>query len=84
VLRGNVSVDTNIGAVRVQLTRAPRRIDARTNVGDVHVAVPGGRYALTTQTTVGNQTIRGLVHDDNAARAIRATTRVGVVTIAGR
>jgi hypothetical protein len=81
---GDVSVDTHAGSVRIELTRAPRRIEAATRLGDVHVSVPRGAYAVSSGTRIGEQLVSGLVRDDLAARAIRATTEVGNITIEGR
>jgi hypothetical protein len=81
---GDVLVETDIGDVRVRLSRAPARIRAHSDVGDIEVSVPPGTYAVDAATDFGRETIRGLRRYDGALKKISAKTNVGDVTVQAR
>jgi hypothetical protein len=75
-------VRTDVGDVHVGLAQAPGRLAAETNVGDISLSVPHGRYAVRTVSHVGDDRVDGLVQDDSAPASIRAITDVGDVAVA--
>jgi hypothetical protein len=81
---GDARVRTNVGDVRVTLAQAPSRLSAETNVGDIALDVPRGRYAVDSVSHLGHDRVHGLVQDDTASSSIRATTDVGDIALAGR
>lgn len=80
----DANVRTDVGDVHLALALSPDRLVAESDVGDVRVEVPRGRYAVETSTDVGERSVHGLVQDERAAQAIRAATDVGDVDVEGR
>jgi hypothetical protein len=79
-----LSVTTNVGDIALDLARPAALAEARSNVGDVRVAVPPGTYAVQADTDVGERAVRGLVQDDRTSHAITARSDVGDVTVRAR
>src|SRR3954447_10574003 len=81
---GDARVRVNVGDVRVGLSAAPARFAAETNVGDISLDVPRGRYAVHTASHVGDDRVDGVVQDDAAAASIPTIPDVGDVALSGR
>lgn len=80
----DVRVTTNVGDIALDLADPGAVAEARSDVGDVDLAVPAGTYAVKAGTDVGDRAVRGLVQDDRAPRAITAQSDVGDVTVRAR
>jgi hypothetical protein len=72
------------GDVVVDTRCAPRTLFAETNVGDVHLVVPAGRYDLTTDTRTGDVHVAGVVTASGSPRIVRASTIGGDIDVQGR
>ena len=61
---------------------APRTIDINSGTGDVTIRVPGGSYAIQTDTGTGDTRFdSGIVKDPASPNAIRIDSGTGDVTI---
>jgi hypothetical protein len=80
----DVRATTHVGDVALDLARPAARVEGHSDVGDVHLTVPAGTYAVAAGTDVGERDVRGLVQDDRAARAIEAGSDVGDVSVRAR
>jgi hypothetical protein len=83
-LVSSVSIANDTGDLTASLLRRPHSITAKSKVGDVHLTVPRGTYAVELHAGLGHEKIRGVKSSDNATRAIRASTKVGDITLQGR
>jgi hypothetical protein len=80
----SVDVHSVAGDISVDTRCAPRTLFADTNVGDVDLVVPAGRYALTTDTHSGDVHVVGVVTAPGSPRIVRASTTGGDIDIQGR
>jgi len=81
----DVRVTTNAGDVRLDLARAPRRLEAHTNAGDVRVSVPAGRYAVDATTNAGDTDVdAAIVRTEDAGATIDVGTNAGDVAVLAR
>jgi len=80
----SVDVHSVAGDVVVETRCAPRTLFADTNVGDVDLVVPAGRYALTTDTRSGDVHVAGVVTAPASDRIVRASTIGGDIDVQGR
>jgi hypothetical protein len=83
-LASSVSIANDTGDLTASLLRRPHSISARSKVGDIHLTIPRGTYAVVLHAGLGREKIRGVKSSDNATRAIRASTKVGDITLQGR
>jgi hypothetical protein len=83
-LADNVSIANDVGDLTVNLSRRPQSISAKAQVGDVHIAVPRGIYALQLHAGLGHEKVHGVTRSDLATRVISAATKVGDITLEGR
>jgi Putative adhesin len=70
------------GSIDVSTICSPERLELRTDSGDVHAAVPAGRYSIDADSNVGTVAVRGLEQADDAPWAIQALSSTGDVTLA--
>ncbi|PPK93122.1 putative adhesin [Kineococcus xinjiangensis] len=79
---GEVLLATSTGAVRAELTEAPRSVAVESSTGDVTVVVPrdGARYDASTTTSTGDSTVQVPV-DSTSDRRLRAETSTGDVVL---
>jgi len=80
---GDIAVNAAIGDIHLDLGRASRIVNLATPIGNVRVSTRADDYAIVSHTRIGNRSLRRLVSDGRATRAIRATTTVGNVTLLG-
>jgi hypothetical protein len=71
------------GAVRASADCSPDRIELRSGSGDVHVAVPTGRYQVDASSDNGDARVSGLSVADDAPFAVQALSGSGDVTVEG-
>jgi hypothetical protein len=77
----DVEVHTSAGGVDLTFAVAPDRVEVETSAGSVDVVVPDDRYAVSTDTGVGNETVE-VTRDDTSGRRIDVKTSAGSVRIA--
>ncbi len=80
----SVRADTQAGAIDLDFTTEPVSVVATSRAGDVRVVVPrGAEYRVDTSARNGNDRVQGVVRNDRANRAIRASTDAGDVDVLG-
>jgi hypothetical protein len=72
------------GAVDAGATCPPPRLVLRTRSGDVHAAVPPGRYDIDAESTSGSESVQGLASTPDAPYTIQALSGSGDVTVEAR
>src|SRR4051794_22212294 len=72
------------GAVDVSATCAPPRLTLRTRSGDVHAAVPAGRYDVDAESTSGGESVTGLIASPDAPYTIQALSGSGDIAVEAR
>jgi DUF4097 and DUF4098 domain-containing protein YvlB len=82
VRASNVSARSSSGDVTVESASVPKRIEARTNSGDVAVVVPPGNelYQVNAETNSGDRNV-GVATSSRSANVIDAETHSGDVVI---
>jgi len=63
---------------------APQQLVLRSTAGDVHVAVPPGRYQVEAESTNGGERVSGLAPVSDAPFSIQALSSSGDVDVEGR
>lgn len=82
-LRGNEKLRTDVGRIDAVLASAPRTVVARNSVGEVHLVLPSGSYALHLHTQIGSAHVRGITRDADAPHRVTATSDDGNIRIQG-
>jgi hypothetical protein len=77
----DVEVHTSAGGVDLTFAVAPDRVEVETSAGSVDLVVPDDRYAVSTDTGVGTETVE-VTRDDTSRRRIDVKTSAGSVRIA--
>jgi len=75
---------TDAGDIDLDLFGNPARTQADSDAGDIKVVVPFNSYRVDANSDSGKVSVRGIIRDDLAPRAIHAMTDAGDVTVRAR
>ncbi|ANH91329.1 MULTISPECIES: DUF4097 family beta strand repeat-containing protein [unclassified Streptomyces] len=75
-----VRTTTSNGSVHLELGAVPDLVDTHSSNGPVTVALPGGRYRVTTETSHGSTHV-SVPRDDSSPHVVSARTSNGSITV---
>ncbi|MEO9176085.1 MAG: DUF4097 family beta strand repeat-containing protein [Gaiellales bacterium] len=77
-----VTVRLGLGDAHIAFDRPPVSLGVTVDVGDAHVVLPAGRYAIDAHSSFGDVQIgHGIVEDPSSSRRIVVTSTVGDVHV---
>ena len=77
---GELTAQSAVGDVTLELEALPSALRVETEAGEVHVDLPEGSYALTADTTLGDVDLEAQ-SDPSAARQYEFSTNVGDISV---
>jgi Putative adhesin len=72
------------GSITVEATCTPPQTTLRSGSGDVHAALPAGRYDIDAESASGTERVRAIIPDEDAPYSVQALSSSGDVSVEGR